>query len=179
MTSVSSPVSPSVPAVPPDAWWRRPGAAAVGGAVVWAVLFAAISFYWGAGGTWAASTIGPALSDPVRDRDPAMVALVHGTGVAKLVAAALAASLLVHRPAPSRRRLRAVSWVVAGGVAAYGLANLIQHALFVAGALDVPDGLGESAARWHLAVWDPWWILGGVLLLVATARTRAVEPAEP
>jgi hypothetical protein len=39
--------------------------------------------------------------------------------------------------------------------------------------LDVPDGLGEAAARWHLALWDPWWITGGVLILVAAARSGA------
>jgi len=62
------------------------------------VSFGALSVYWGAGGTWASSTIGPVLVDPVRDRDPGMVAIVHATGVAKLGAAALALALLGRWP---------------------------------------------------------------------------------
>jgi hypothetical protein len=38
----------------------------------------------------------------------------------------------------------------------------------VAGVLDIPAGLGEASARWHLVLWDPWWLLGGVLLGLAT-----------
>jgi hypothetical protein len=63
--------------------------------------------------------------------------------------------------------LCAAAW--GGGLALlYGAASLVQHALMLAGVIAVPAGLGRTAARWHLLLWDPWWILGGVLF-VATA----------
>ncbi|HEV2404232.1 MAG TPA: hypothetical protein VGR88_02200 [Ktedonobacterales bacterium] len=40
----------------------------------------------------------------------------------------------------------------------------------VSGVIATPAGLGTTAARWHLYLWDPWWLLGGVLIIVA-ART--------
>jgi hypothetical protein len=33
--------------------------------------------------------------------------------------------------------------------------------------LSVPSGLGHTAALWHVVLWDPWWLLGGILFLVA------------
>ena len=31
------------------------------------------------------------------------------------------------------------------------------------GVLDVPDGLGEDVVWWYVFLWEPVWILGGVL----------------
>jgi hypothetical protein len=52
--------------------------------------------------------------------------------------------------------------------------NLIQHALMKTGVVPVPRGLDAQALPWHLWLWDPYWILGGLLLLFA-ARFNAVE----
>ncbi len=57
--------------------------------------------------------------------------------------------------------------MVGGFLIVYGGASLVQHALMVTGAIDTSAALGEHAARWHLALWDPWWILGGALFWVA------------
>lgn len=56
----------------------------------------------------------------------------------------------------------------------YGVANLFDHWRMVAGLRDTPEVLGERAARWRLMLWDPWWLLGGLLFLaVAWQGTRA------
>jgi len=54
--------------------------------------------------------------------------------------------------------------------AIYGAASLVQHALMVIGATPTPLALGSEAARWHLVLWDPWWIIGGVLFVLAARR---------
>lgn len=51
--------------------------------------------------------------------------------------------------------------------ALYGGASLIQHGLMVAGVITIPQGLGITAARWHLLLWDPWWLLSGLLFFAA------------
>jgi Protein of unknown function (DUF3995) len=147
-------------------------------AASWAFVFALVSFYWALGGTVGAATNAPAITEPVLAREPAAVAVIWITGALKLLLAALALLLLWPRPrrVPTwasnwlpRRLLIGTGWVVTALMAGYeGLASLVQHALMVAGVLDIPAGLGETSARWHLVLWDPWWLLGGVLLGLAT-----------
>jgi hypothetical protein len=49
----------------------------------------------------------------------------------------------------------------------YGSALLVQHSLMVTGVIDTPKSLGERASRWHLGLWDPVWITGGILFLAS------------
>ena len=37
-----------------------------------------------------------------------------------------------------------------------------------AGVLSTPEGLGATALRWHFVLWDPWWLVGGILFGLAT-----------
>ena len=57
------------------------------------------------------------------------------------------------------------------------------------GARDVPTDVGDAAVLWYVLLWEPLWLLGGLLFLAATrqaARTtshreqwRDVSPDEP
>lgn len=145
-------------------------------AATWAFLFALVSFYWALGGTAGVETNAPAITEPVLNREPAALAVIWVTGVLKLMLAGLALLLLWPRPRwlplaerIPRRLLIVTGWVVTALMAAYeGLGSLVQHALMVAGVIDTPAGLGATSARWHLILWDPWWLLGGLLLGAAT-----------
>jgi hypothetical protein len=35
-----------------------------------------------------------------------------------------------------------------------------------------PDPSDERALRWHVLLWDPWFLLLGVTLLIAALRAR-------
>lgn len=53
----------------------------------------------------------------------------------------------------------------------YGLFGLVGNALVLTGALD----LGSPVSHWYwyfVFVWDPVWVLGGVLFLLTAARAR-------
>jgi hypothetical protein len=163
---------------------RAPGAWAGYGAFLWALLFAAISFYWALGGRAGAGTIGAAVEGPALAREPAFVALLWVTSVLKLVAAVLALMLVRRRTRIPRWMLLLAGWGTAVLLSAYGLANLVQHLLILTGRLAVPAGLGETALHWHLMLWDPIWLTGGVLYTltawrysVLTKRTSKVERA--
>jgi hypothetical protein len=150
--------------------------------VAWAFVFAGVSFYWASGGTVGVSTIGPAITKPVLAHDPAWIALLWVTVVLKVLVGLLALALVQPwgQRVP-RRPLLVVAWGACLVMALYeGAASWIQHGLMAAGVIGVPSGLGMTALRWHLLLWDPWWLVGGLLLGVAawgyarsTARTAA------
>lgn len=155
-------------AVPAPA--SRAAAWAAYAACAWALAFAAVSFYWAAGGTAGIDSIGPALTQPVLARHPGWVAIMWATGVLKVALALLALALVrPWRRLLPRWLLLAAAWVAGAIMLVYeGAASLIQHALMVAGVIATPAGLGETAARWHLVLWDPWWLVGGILFVAAT-----------
>lgn len=150
-------------------------------AAAWALLFAAMSFFWALGGTLGLETLGNELEREARARDPDTIVLVWVTGLLKLVGAVLALALVQPwgRRLP-RRLLLIPAWAVGLGLLAYALANFIQHGLMKAGAIDTPEALGSDAVTWHLAFWDPFWLLGGVLFTAAAweyGRARRASPA--
>jgi hypothetical protein len=136
---------------------------------VWAFIFAAVSFYWASGGTVGVSTIGPALTKPVLAGDPTWIALLWATGLLKVLVGLLALALVQPWGGRLPRRLLLIAaWGACAVMALYeGAASWIQHGLMAAGVIDVPSGLGITALRWHLLLWDPWWLAGGLLLGIA------------
>jgi Protein of unknown function (DUF3995) len=140
-------------------------------AAAWALLFAAMSFYWALGGTLGLDTLGNELEREARAREPETLALVWVTGLLKVAGAALALALV--RPwgrRLPRRLLLFAAWAAGLGLLAYALANFVQHGLMEAGAVDTPEALGSYAVTWHLALWDPFWLLGGLLFTAAARR---------
>lgn len=146
-------------------------------AAVVAFLFALVSFYWGSGGTALVSTLGGRIERLALARDPLIITIVWVTGVAKLAGAALALALVQRwgRRLP-RRTLRATAWVGAGLLTAYGLAQVTAVALVAAGVVTPDVPLDPSVLRWRLLLWEPWFLVWGLLLGLATWTTRPGRP---
>ena len=60
----------------------------------------------------------------------------------------------------------------------YETAELVQHLLMAVGVVDRGD-LDDTALIGHLAFWDPLWILGAGLFVIAAWQLRWSEPREP
>lgn len=132
-----------------------------------------MSFYWAAGGTVGFGTLSPIIKSLART--PLFVAVVWATGVLKLLLGLLALALVQSwgRAFP-RWLLRAAVWVAGIFMALYGGANLLVRGLMALGVIATPASMHSAAAEWHLLLWDPWWLLGGVLFIgVALATSRA------
>ncbi|HST97006.1 MAG TPA: DUF3995 domain-containing protein [Geodermatophilus sp.] len=153
---------------------RLPAWSAYGAAVL-ATLSAAVSAYWLTGGTWLLSTVGGVVEEEGRQGGAAVTA-----GLALVVLGKLAVAVLVlalaHPPAGHRlQRVVGTTAMLTGGVL-----TLYGGALVAVGAVALTGVLGEpadpTALRWHVLLWDPWFLLWGVLLLVAARTRRRLAP---
>ncbi len=138
---------------------------------VWAVVFTAMSFWWALslswplGGAAVAGTIGGGIVEAARTREAWLVAALWGTGVLKAAGAALALATVQPwgRLIP-QGLLRGVLWTAGGGMVLYGGLGMAVDGLRAAGLVSTTSA---SVARWHFLLWDPWWLLGGVLFVAA------------
>ena len=144
------------------------------------LLYAAISCYWGAGGTALLGTVGGSL---------ARAGHRHETGV--LAAVWLAAAL---KTAAAYVPLRAVRAVDAGGgnratvVLARGIAiTLVAYGgiwggaelLVQCGAIHESATADQRAYAWHAYLWDPWFLVWGLLVTAALWQSRRSVAARP
>ena len=157
------------------------------GAVVAATLAASLgaasaatSAYWALGGTALLDTVGGEIERWGRERSAGVVATLWLVTAAKLVAAVaplvLAGVGSGRLPAWTRARpMRALGWIVAIGLAAYGGLLTIVGLLVEAGVIDAADDADERAIAWHAFFWDPWFALWGGAFTVAMWRSRPPE----
>ncbi len=139
------------------------------GASAWSFIFAALSIYWAAGGTGLSGTIGKDLESLALAGDPVFLAILWISGLAKIFIGILALALVQawgHRL--PRWILLTGGWATGLLITLYALANFVEHGLMQSGVMTVPEGLGVIALRWHLLLWDPWWLVGGVLFTLAS-----------
>ena len=140
-------------------------------ACFWAFGFAAMSFYWAAGGTLGLATQSEQIL--ALAGEPWFVAVVWLTGILKAGVGVLALALVRPWGEKFPRWLLFTATLGAGAVfALYGGANLSVRGLMALGLMETPASMRSVAARWHLLLWDPWWLLGGVLFLLAAWQFR-------
>ena len=91
----------------------------------------------------------------------------------------------VHRMARSEAHLgswtRAVwllAWIEAGILTVYGLVLTVIGMLVQAGAIHPSAGADHRASAWHAHLWDPWFLIWGLLVAIALWRARHHSQAE-
>jgi hypothetical protein len=143
-------------------------------AAVWAFGFAGLSFAWALGSRLSLGTQARSIREQFDD--PEFVAVLWATGGLKAVAGVIALALVLPfgRRVP-RRLLMVAAWGTAVLLLLYGGLGWLQALLWQTGVSDIPRSVGPEAARWKLAFWDPFWILGGVLFLLAVVQARRSE----
>jgi hypothetical protein len=150
----------------------RPADPAAYAASAWAFAFAALSFYWAAGGTAGAGTVSPTAKEMAQRRVPWFVAVLWLTGILKLGAGLLALALV--RPwgrLLPRWLLRGSAWATGALLIFYGGTGLARSVPVLTGAVTVPEPVDRTVLRWHVFLWQPYWLAGGILF-AAAARNR-------
>jgi Protein of unknown function (DUF3995) len=139
-----------------------------------AFLSAATSLYWTVGGTFLLDTVGGAIEDVARERSAKALALGAVTTVMKVGAGLLALALVRRwRSRLGRRLLLIASWGASGVLMLWGAANVVVGALVLAGVVAPSGTVDERALRFHVFLWDPWFVIWGAALAVAAARFQS------
>lgn len=135
----------------------------------WALLFATLSFFWAAGGR---TGLHP-LELEGAPGDSVWIIINLGAGIIKVLIGLLALALV--QPwgqVIPRKLLRAGAWMLGVGMSLYGGLGLVSDVLHVTGIIS--DPANGKWFFWYLVLWDPWWLLGGVLYITAAWLTRRI-----
>ncbi len=133
----------------------------------WALLFAALSFFWAAGGR---TGLHP-LELEVAPGNAVWIVINLGAGIIKGLIGLFALALVhVWGQIVPRKLLRAGTWVLGGGMFLYGSLGLVSDVLHLTGTIG--DPANGKWFFWYLVLWDPWWVLGGVLYIAVVWFTR-------
>jgi hypothetical protein len=130
-----------------------------------ALASAATTAYWLFGGTALLDTLGGSVERLARDRSGEALALAAAVVVIKSGAGLLALLLL----APAWRGWRmivALDILAAAVLCLWGGANVLVGAAVLSGAIQRAD-VNRHALRWHVFLWDAWFLVWGVVLAVA------------
>jgi hypothetical protein len=132
----------------------------------WAGVFAAVSLYWALGGMIGLDTVGGQIEELARKGEGGVLAWGATVLKAAGVVFALALAQRWGRVFPRGLMLFA-GWAGTAVLIGYAGMTVGTELLVVLGAIEPPAGIDWYAFYWHLAVWDPYFLVWGVLLGVA------------
>jgi hypothetical protein len=137
----------------------------------WGVAFAAISFYWGLGGTLGLDTLGGSLQRLALAHDRTLLVAVWVIGFLKILASLLALALAGTWAARlPRRPITLLGWAAAASLTLYGGILVVPEALVTIGAIKPAQPVDWKPLLWHLYVWDLSFLVWGILFSIATWR---------
>ena len=125
---------------------------------VFGTVHGLFSLYWASGGRWLLETVGEWAIELAESANKSLFLGLGVLGVVKVLAAWL--PLVVHARADQRRGWRALFWIGAVGLTAYGLVNTVTALGVLAGVIKVveTDRLGLMG---HAFLRDPLFTLWG------------------
>lgn len=155
---------------PAASGWSAVGTVSAYTAAIIAFAYALMSLYWAAGGHALISTIGGYVEHFARQGGALPVLAALAVTVAKAAGGLLALALV--RP---WGRVVPRGWLLIGSAAVsvllvvYGGLNVLFGALVLSEVIHPAGSADRTALRWHVGVWDLWFLVWGILLALATA----------
>jgi Protein of unknown function (DUF3995) len=166
--------------IPHSATSRRGLLPALAGLAV-GLAYAAISVYWAVGGRWLLNTVGISLSQPRQAGHLAALIAVWGAAAVKAVAALLPLLAIGVWPRTAngglRRLARVLTWIEAAILTGYGLTLTASGLLVQADVIKAAAHADRLALKWHAYLWDPWFLIWGIFVLLALWRSRPASQA--
>lgn len=142
------------------------------GAATWCAVFAAVHLFWAVGGsTGLASAAGPDLAT---DR-PAVFVVFGLYGVAALLLAGIALIMAAVGGMGSVRLSRVANAVVTVVGGSLVIRGLLLEVLLGTDAGGLRTRIGPLESAWSLALWNPWFAIGGGLFVWTAVRVRRMR----
>jgi hypothetical protein len=132
----------------------------------WAFVFAALSVYWALGGTALSDSISPAIVQLARAHVPWVIAVLWITAILKVFIGFVALALV--QPwgkLVSRWILLILAWGAGTLFFVHGGLFFVVGVLALSGTIRV--NTPETLLHWYTFLWGPWWLIGGILFLLA------------
>ena len=142
-------------------------------AFAWASLFAALHFYWALGGD---AGLASAAGTELALTRPQWFVLVGLWGVGWLFVACAGLAIVLARcrlAGPARRLVAVAGWSVSVLLLLRGLG---LEVLMLSGFYN-NTALTSSQMHWSLVLWNPWFILGGVVFAMTTRTAHRNVPS--
>jgi hypothetical protein len=144
------------------------------------LAYAAISVYWALGGTWLLDTVGGTLEQQGRAGNPGIILAVWAAAVLKIIGAIVPLAAVGVTPGQATtargRQMRVLAWLEAAILTIYGLV-LTGAGVLVQSGVIASASADHRALAWHAYLWDPWFLLWGVLVTAAVVRSRQPRAA--
>jgi hypothetical protein len=138
-------------------------------AAICAGLFCAVSLYWASGGTVGLNTVGGFAERMSRSGGSQSATVIWVTVLVKAVGVILPLSLVRPWGRIVERRWRvAVCGAASVILVLYGGMQVIAEALVEFGMIRPAGSVDWVALRWHLELWDSWFLLWGLFFGTAT-----------
>jgi Protein of unknown function (DUF3995) len=143
---------------------------AAAAALVIGLAYVAISAYWALSGTWLLATVSSSL---VTGHQSATVAMAVWAAVVFKGLGALLPLYVCRLVPPSRRhgRLRLLAWAEGAVLTIYGFFFTLAGLLVQAGVIHQGGTADRRALVWHAYLWDPWFLVWGLFVIIALALT--------
>lgn len=127
----------------------------------------------GPGGTTLADTVGGSLERGGRAGDLVVVLALWAAVVLKVIAAVLPL-LAIYRLGGMRwqRPVVVLTWIEAAVLVIYGLVLTTVGLMVQLGVIAASTSADHRALAWHAYLWDPWFLVWGLLVTAALLRTR-------
>ena len=94
----------------------------------------------------------------------------------KLFGAWLPVAVVSNTKQRHRRLRQRLAQAEAALLAIYGLVLTLIGLLVQAGVIDRSARADQKALAWHAFLWDPWFLIWGVLIVAALRRHRQTQP---
>ncbi len=153
---------------------RRPGLRAAQAAAVVGSAYAAVSIAWGLGSTVLLDTVGGELAAGGLAGRRVVLAALWMAVMLKVAAVVLPLLLVAHTTRPAQARIvRALTWIETTVLIGYGLVLTTVGLLVQADVVHAAAGADHRALAWHAYLWDPWFLVWGLLVSAAVSGARS------
>ncbi|RLV49066.1 DUF3995 domain-containing protein [Nocardioides mangrovicus] len=134
-------------------------------AVGWCLVFACLHLYWAVGGSVGLSS---SAGQELATTRPVVFVVAGLYGVAVLLVCGGVLAVAVARDCLGARRLLLLQTLAGLLGAGLLLRGVLLEGVLLADLGGVREQVGPLETRWSLAIWNPWFALGGVVFLTHT-----------